>query len=301
MTTKNNRRTALFAAVAVYTIWGFSFLASDVAQRFVTPFTLLAYRFDIALLLLLIPVIIGKKKIRLKGKNIKPMLLLGTMEPCLYFIGEQYGLLYTNSAFSGVMIAVIPIVSLVMAAVFLKDRTSKAQWLFSVLSIAGIVTVTLLEKSEGGITLLGVACLILAVITGSAYGVLSRRLRDEFDVYERTLIMQIMGAVFYTTLMLIEQGGDLGNVIAPIMERDFILSVLFLAVGASVIGYTLFNYAVSNAPMANTVILCNLTTVISVAAGIVFLGDPFSAVSIIAMVVVIIGIWGVEKFSPAGE
>lgn len=301
MTKGKNFTKAIIAAIGVYTLWGFSFMASDVGQRSVTPFTLLAYRFDIAVLLLSIPVILGKKKIRLKGKNIKPMLLLGTMEPCLYFIGEQYGLRYTNSAFSGVMIAVIPIVTLIMAAVFLKDRPSKAQWLFSALSIAGIVVITLSENNGGGISFVGVACLVMAVLTGSAYGVLSRSLRDEFDVYERTYIMQVMGAVFYTVLMLIEQKGQLGAVVAPLADREFVLSVLYLAVGASVIGYTLFNYAVSNAPMANTIIFCNLTTVLSVAAGIVILGDPFSAVSVIAMAVVLVGIWGVQKFSPKEE
>ncbi len=298
MTKGKNFTKAIIAAIGVYTIWGFSFMASDVGQRSVTPFTLLAYRFDIAVLLLSIPVILGKKKIRLRGKNIMPLLLLGTMEPCLYFIGEQYGLRYTNSAFSGVMIAVIPIVTLLMSAVFLKDRPSKAQWLFSALSIGGIVVITLSENSGGGLSVLGVVCLVMAVLTGSAYGVLSRGLKDEFDVFERTYIMQVMGAVFYTVLMLIEQKGQLGAVVAPLADREFVLSVLYLAVGASVIGYTLFNYAVSNAPMANTIIFCNLTTVLSVIAGTLILGDPFSAVSIAAMVVVLVGIWGVQKFSP---
>ena len=298
MTKNKNFTKAILAAIGVYTLWGFSFMASDVGQRYVTPFTLLAYRFDIAVLLLTIPIILGKKKIRLKGKNIKPLLLLGTMEPCLYFIGEQYGLRFTNSAFSGVMIAVIPIVTLIMAAVFLKDKPSKAQWFFSALSIVGIVVITLSENKGGGISFLGVLCLVMAVITGSAYGVLSRSLKDEFDVYERTYIMQIMGAVFYTVLMLVEQKGNLGAVVAPLANTEFILSMLYLAVGASVIGYTLFNYAVSHAPMANTIIFCNLTTVLSVVAGTVILGDPFSAVSVIAMIVVLVGIWGVQKFGP---
>ena len=298
MTKDQSFAKAILAAIGVYTIWGFSFLASDVCQRWVTPFTLLAYRFDIAVLLLTVPIILGRKKLRLRGKNIKPLLLLGTMEPCLYFIGEQYGLRYTNSAFSGVMIAIIPIVTMLMSVVFLKDRPAKAQWIFSALSIAGIVVITLSENSGGNLSVIGVLWLVLAVLTGSAYGVLSRSLKDEFNVFERTYVMQVMGAVLYTVLVLIEQKGQLGGVIAPLADGKFLLSVLYLAVGASVIGYTLFNYALSNAPVTNTVIFCNLTTVLSVAAGIVVLGDPFSAVSVIAMIVVLVGIWGVQKYTP---
>lgn len=299
--TKNKSRLAILAAIGVYTIWGFSFMASKVAQEVTTPFVLLAYRFVIAVLLLAIPMLTGKRKIKLRGKNIKPLLLLGLMEPCIYFIGEQYGIRYTNSAFSGVMIAVIPIVTLILAAVFLKDKPTRAQWLFSLLSIAGIIAISLSENSGGSINLLGVLCLLIAVLTGSAYGVISRGISDEFSVYERTFVMQLMAAVFYTTLALIENAGDLGAIIRPLSSPDFILAALYVAVGASVLGYTFFNYAVSNAPMPKVIIFCNLTTVISVLAGVIFLGDPFSPVSIIAMIAVLVGIWGVQRFDKESE
>ncbi len=298
MTRSKNHVKAMLAAVGVYTLWGFSFLASKVGQEAATPFVLIAYRFDIAVLVLSIPIILGKVKIRLRGKNIKPLLLLGAMEPCIYFIGEQYGLRFTNSAFSGLMIAVIPIVTLIMAAAFLKDRPSRAQWLFSLLSIAGIALITVVENSGGQVQLIGVIFLIAAVISGSAYGVISRGISDEFSVYERTYFMQLMGGVFYTVLALIEQRGNLGALVAPFYDGGFVISLLYLALGASVLGYSLFNYAVSNAPMANVVSLCNLTTVISVVAGVVLLNEPFSPVSAIAMLAVLVGIWGVQKFPP---
>lgn len=291
-------RKAVLAAVGVYILWGFTFLASKVGQVIATPFVLLAYRFDIAVVILLIPIILGKAKINLKGKNIKMLLLLGLFEPCVYFIGEQYGLKYSNTAFSGVMIAMIPIVTLVMSAVFLKDRPSRAQWLFSILSIAGIVVITLAENSGGSVSVLGVAFLVVAVLTGAAYGVVSRGISDEFSVYERTFVMQLMGAIFFTTLAVIEHRSDLGALIRPLADADFVLAALYLAVFASVIGYWLFNYAVSNAPMANVVILCNLTTVVSVLTGVLLLKEPFSLLSAAAMLAVLIGIWGVQKFTP---
>lgn len=288
---------AISAAVGVYTLWGFSFLASKVGQQSATPFVLLSYRFDIALVILLVPLVLGKAKLRLKGKNVKMLLLLGFFEPCIYFIGEQYGLKYTNSAFSGVMIAVIPVATLIMAAVFLKERPSVAQWLFSLLSIAGVVVVTLSENSGGSVSVKGVLFLVVAVLTGAACGVVSRGISDEFGVYERTFIIQLMGAVFFTGLALIEHGGDVTALVRPASDLDFMLAALYLAVGASVAGYWMFNYSVSNAPMANVISLCNLTTIVSVLAGVLILGEPFSLLSAAAMVAVLVGIWGVQKFT----
>lgn len=292
---KNKAKLAIPAALGVYTLWGFSFMASKVAQESVTPFVLLAYRFDIATLLLAIPVILGRQKVKLRGKNIKPLLLLGLMEPCIYFIGEQYGIRYTNSAFSGVMIAVIPIVTLLLTAVFLKEKPTRAQWLFSFLSIAGIIVITLAENSGGSISALGFFCLVIAVFTGSAYGVISRGISDEFSVFERTFVMQIMAAIFYTALAVAENTHNLGAIVRPLGNIDFVLAALYLAIGASVLGYTLFNFAVANAPMPKVIVLCNLTTIISVLAGVFFLGDPFSVTSAIAMIAVLVGIWGVQK------
>lgn len=294
--TKDKTRLAVMAAVAVYTLWGFSFMASAVAQRVTTPFVLLAYRFDVASLLLAIPAFLGKEKVRLAGKNIKGLLLLGFVEPCLYFIGEQYGVRYTNSAFSGILIAMIPIVTLLLSALMLKERPSRAQWLFSLLSIAGIVVITLSEEKGGTVRALGVVCLAAAVITGALCTVLSRKISDDFSVYERTLVMQLMGAVFFTGLAVAENFNDPAALIEPLAHGDAVLALLFLAVFASVVGYTLFNYAVANAPVARVVVLVNLTTVISVIAGVVILGDRITVVSAVAMAAVIVGIWGVQKY-----
>ena len=292
---------AIAAAIATQVFWGLSFLASSIGQETASPFVLMSYRFDIAMIALTVPVLLGRRKLSLRGKNIKPLLLLGSMEPCLYFIGEQYGLKYSSSAFSGIMIAVIPIVTIIMAAVFLGERPSGKQWLFSTLSIGGIIIITLAENSGGSITFRGFAFLCLAVVTGSAYSVVSCSLSGRFSVFERTYFMQLMGAVFFTTLALIESGGSCAALLAPAANMRFLLAVLFLALGASVAGYSLFNYSVSHAPMANVIIFQNLTTVISVAAGIFILGERLSAVSLAAMVVVLVGIWGVQKYPPKDE
>ena len=292
---------AIAAAIGTQVFWGLSFLASSIGQGVSSPFVLMSYRFDIALTALTIPVLLGRQKLSLRGKNIKPLLLLGSMEPCLYFIGEQYGLKYSSSAFSGIMIAVIPIVTIIMAAIFLKERPSRKQWFFSALSIAGIVIITLAENSGGTITLKGFALLCIAVVTGSAYSVVSCGLSAKFSVFERTYFMQMMGAVFFTTLALAENGGSVAAVLAPAADMRFLLAALYLALGASVAGYSLFNYAVSHAPMANVIIFQNLTTIISVAAGIFVLGEHLSAVSFAAMAIVLVGIWGVQKYPPQEE
>ncbi len=89
---------AILAAAGVYTLWGFSFLASSVGQRVATPFVLLSYRFDIALLILLVPLVLGKAKLRLRGKNVKMLLLLNlttvvSVLAGVFILGDRFSLL----------------------------------------------------------------------------------------------------------------------------------------------------------------------------------------------------------------
>lgn len=298
MRTKKKTAIALLCGAAAFIIWGFSFLASSVGQRSVTPFALLSYRFVFALFLMSLPVIFGRAKLKLRGKRVQRLLLLALLEPCLYFIGEQYGLKYSSSSFSGVMIAVIPVVTLLAAAVFLRERPAKIQWLFVLLSILGIVVITLSESSEGEVTLKGFLFLLFAVLAAAAFGVLNRSLCDEFSVFERTYMIQLMGAVCFTTLALIEYRGDTAALLSPLGNKELLLSALFLSVGASVLGYTLYNYAMANAPIANLMVLCNLTTVVSVLAGVVILKESFTLLSVCGSVIALVGIWGVQKYSP---
>ena len=57
----------------------------------------------------------------------------------------------------------------------------------------------------------------------------------------------------------------------------------------------LLNYANNYLPVAKTTAFCNLTTVISLFAGVIFLGEPFGALSLLASVMIVLGIWGVQK------
>ena len=291
----------MLATLGVYSIWGFTFLAAKIGQQASSPFIILMYRFDIALLVMALYWLIRKPNISIRGKNLKGLLSLGLCEPVIYFIGEQYGMKNTNSAFTGVMIAVIPIVTLWMTAVFLKERPTRRQWLFSFLSIAGVAAITVMAGGDGQIKPVGVMLLAVAVISGSAYSVISRGISDDFTAFERSFIMQLMGAVFFTSLALAENRGDLTRLFTPLANGQFVFAALYLSLGASVAGYLLFNYAVATMPMPNLMAMGNLTVVLSVLAGVALLNEPFSPGAFVALVVIVVGIYGVQKSGPLGQ
>ncbi len=114
-------KTKFYLATTVcHVFWGFSFLASRKALDLAPVFVLLSHRFLLAFLAMSLLLLTPLVSLQLRGKRILPLLLLGLAEPVVYFLGEQYGLLHSNTIFSGVMIAMIPLASTLAAAPFLK-------------------------------------------------------------------------------------------------------------------------------------------------------------------------------------
>jgi len=124
-------RLATLAALLGNAIFGFSFMFSRIALGIAQPFVMLMYRFIGAFLglnlLALWSVLSGRNRrqtdgridsmrFSLKGKPVLPLLALGVVQPVIYFLCESYGISLTNATFSGVIIALVPIVGLALGA-----------------------------------------------------------------------------------------------------------------------------------------------------------------------------------------
>lgn len=302
MQKKKTKWLATAAAFAGNAIFGFSFLFSRLALRVASPFVMLMYRFIFAFVFINFIALYSKRTKRqdwlrfsLDLRSCAPLAALGLIQPVAYFICESYGISMTSATVSGVIIALIPIAALVAGAVFLSEKPSMLQVLFSLLSIFGVVLMTLSQQSGGSIRLFGIVLLIGAVVCGAGFNILSRRLSGRFSALERTYVMMLMAAVLFTLPALIETRCSLPLLLSPLKSPLFFLSILYLSLFSSILAFLMLNYAASELPVAKTTAFCNVTTVLSVFAGAVFLKEPVSVVSLLAAGLIIIGVFGVQK------
>ena len=165
---------AFWLAAFTYFIWGFTFLASRIAQDYGTPFVLLFWRFALAFALLNLLRLTGRSPVRFRSRRLWPVLLAGLFEPVLYFPCEQYGLRLTSTSFSGVMVALIPLCSLVYGAVFLHEKATRRQVVFSVLSVAGVIVLAVYATGIGAGSFPGFLVLLGTVFAGAGYMVACR-------------------------------------------------------------------------------------------------------------------------------
>ena len=292
---RESEHKAIAAATVGHFFWGLSSLASRTALNTAPVILLLSHRFLLAfgLMSVLLPTRLGD--CHLRGKKIWPLLLLGLLEPVIYFFGEQYGILHSTTIFSGVMISIIPICSILAAVPILHERPTAGQLLFSLLSVAGVIGIGLLSRSSGALDWIGVAALLVAVFSAVAYTLLNRDISTRFTAFERTYMMMAVGAVVFTAMALLSVKGSPAAYLRPFAERSYLVSVLFLAVFCSVVCYFLSSYSLTKLSIARATVFANLTTAVSVFAGAVILHEPFSLFGLLCCAVILIGIYGVQR------
>ena len=298
MDQSTQKTKAYLATIVCHVLWGFSFMASRTALNHVPVFLLLSHRFLLAFLVMNLLLLTGRFRLELKGKRLGMLLLLGLMEPVVYFIGEQYGILHSSTIFSGVMIAMIPIAATLAAGPVLKERPTAGQLIFSLVSVGGVIGIGLLSRSSGTLDLVGLIALIIAVASAAAYSLISRSQSGNFSPFERSYMMMALGAAVFTPMAFVQTKGSLAAYLAPFAVPEYIAAVLYLVLAASAICYFLSGYALTYLTVAQESVFSNLTTAVSVFAGAVLLHEPFSWLSLVMCVLILVGIWGVQKTAP---
>lgn len=279
-------------------IFGFSFMFSRIALKTASAFQLIGLRFSMAFLALSVLLAFKIIKINLKWKDFWTILPLAVFQPVIYFVAETYGIAGTSASLSGIFMSLIPIFTAGLSYVMLKERLNKNQILFIVLSLAGVVLISMLSFGGGQQNLTtGILFLMLAVISASFYAVLTRKLTQTYSAIEITFVMIAVGAVVFTATGLVESAIKGYDYLEPLSHPPFVIACVFLGLLSSVAAFFLMNYTGSKVSASQNVLFANLVTVVAIFAGGVFLKEKIYTYQIIGSVFIITGVWGANYFA----
>ena len=285
--------TATLAALLGYSIFGFSFLFSKLALNVATPLVLISVRFLVAFLVLNLLLLSGKAQVSLGGKPVHRLLLLGFVQPVLYFVLESYGIAMTSAALSGLMIGTSPVIGLIFGVLFLRERCTWLQGVCTVLSVVGVGLTT--TGGFGGTSMTGFLLLLATAVCAALFPILSRSTAAYFTAFERTYVMIGLGSVVFTLGALFQNRSDLRALVVPLGHGTFWVAVLYLAVVSSVGAFLLLNYSLSHISAGRTLIFANFSTVMSILAGIFIMGDRFTPVQLVGILLITVSIFGVSR------
>ena len=228
--TKNALFTGCLCAAGAEILHGMSYAFTKQSTNTAGVFFILGWRFLIAAAVMTLCIAAGLIKVRFRGKPLMPLLRVILLCPCVYFLGETLGISRTTSTECGIFVASIPVVSVILSAVLLKNRPSRLQVAGIVTTLVGMVICVTAVGMTASLSVPGYLFMSLGVISYSLYLVCV----DKASVYtsaELAYAMQISGAALFTALALLEaiHDGNVGTLVAlPFRNRGFLIAVLYL-------------------------------------------------------------------------
>ena len=297
----------IYTAITFASIFfGLSFLFTSIALKINrgNVFEVLAFRFLFAYIIYKILavskiVVLRKEKISMDNKKI---CILSILYPILYFLSEVFGVKLTSSSETGLIVALMPVFIAVLASFFLKEKLNFVQYIFIFISVIGVLLINLENFSAKG-NFLGLGILLVGVILASAYNILSRSISIEYTPTEISYFMIRTGAVFFNLILMISKirKNELELYFVSLKNLDFLAAILYLSIFSSILAFFLVNYSLSKLEAAKVSAFYNLSTVISVAAGVLILKENFSFLKFIGMLVIITAVYGISVYKQGGK
>lgn len=280
-------------AIGSETIYGLSYIFTKQVTESVSTFALLGWRFFIALTVMSILAAAGIIKIKLKGKSLKPLISVALCSPCIYFIAETIGISRTTASESGVVLACIPVVSMLASAFILKKKPAPMEVAGITIALAGVVITVFAVGTSSSLSIVGYAFLFIAVLSYALYSIFVDKASD-YSEAEITYIMLIAGAALFILLALLEAavGGGLKELLTlPFRDSGFLTAILYQGICCSIAAFFMANTAIAKIGVNRTSSFIGVEAVVSVILGSLILKETLTKWQIIGSVIIIIGVY----------
>lgn len=291
---KDLNKTYLLAIIYAF-IMGLSFLFVKIALSYSDPLNILAHRFTFAFLFIFILKICNLIKVDINKRDIIKILPLSLLYPAMFFTFQTFGLVYMSSSEAGIILATVPIFTLIFATLFLKEKTTAFQKFSVFLSVIGVIYIMYNKGiSIKSTNFLGIVLITFSAISLASYNVLARVKTREFKTIELTYVMAFVGFVTFNTISIIDNinRGSINLYFSPLKNINFVIAMLYLGILSSVITSLLSNYVLSKLDASKMSVFANLGTVITIIAGVLILKEDLFYYHIIGIVMIILGIIG---------
>lgn len=287
-------RRAMFFGVLVAVIWGVSFLSIKVTVTSMPPMTLAVARFLVACAVLPAVAFWAKETLRIERSDLPVMAFSGVLGVTLYFYFENNGILFLSASESSLIVATIPVVTVLADRVVLGTRVPPRVYLGSLLSFGGVALIV--AQSMGTtVSIKGYAFMTGAVAAWVAYTFATRRVSKRYGRVNVTFWQSLFGLAGCVPFALLERSAW-----KP-LTTTVVLNVLYLGVVCSAAGYWLYVAMIDHLGVGKASIFINLIPVVAVVTAFVFLGDRLGGLQLAGGAIVLFGVYLATAVAPSPE
>ncbi len=285
--------TALLGAVV---LWASAFPVMKALLGVMHPLSMIWGRMIIASIILLPLVVRGWRMADRRPGDIRWLLLLAFLEPCLYFSLEITALKYTSASQAGMVVSVFPLLAALGGVLFFREPMTPRMTAGLLLSMAGVIGLTLAGSPDASAPRpwLGNFLEFLAMVSATGYMLIVKRMAPRYDIWLLTGIQMMAGAIFFLPGAWYLFGRDLATVSQPLNLG----MLIYLGIGVTVLAYGLYNAGVSRLPAARASVMMNLIPVLAVVMSWIWLGERLNGVQIAFAAMTLAGVMLAQRKPP---
>ena len=277
------------AALIAVVLWGASPVAAKIAVSSLSPMMVAILRTVIGGLIALPVAMLLRIPLPADRAQRRLLVLSGFCGFVAFPMLFTLGILHTSANHASMILAGLPVLTGLIAMTWDRKRPNSAWWIGCTIAMAG--EALLIFGHDDGATKASVHgdLLVLAsnVFASLGYVAGGRLEREGYSAMGTTFYgVGLYALVLWPLLFIFEPGT------APLAVPTGIwLSIAYLAVGVTIVGYVLWYWALGQGGIARIALLQFLQPVSGVILAAILLGEEFGAIFITASGVILLGVW----------
>jgi drug/metabolite transporter (DMT)-like permease len=286
---KNNKSLIIISFIAIYVIWGSTYLFNKIAVTELPPFFLASIRFLAAGILIMIIAKSLKKSLVITKKQLLNSLISGFLF-LVYGNGVfVWALKYVDSGFASLLASTQPLFVLLLLRLIDQKQMQKKSIIGVLLGVLGMyLLVSQSEITVSEESLLGIFMMFTCVLSWSYGSVFVSKADLPKNFFVSTGYQMIMAGI----LLVIASLGFNEEWISPnLWSFKVQASMLFLTTFGSILAFTAFNYLLKLVSPEKVSTSAYVNPIIAMFLGWYFLEEEFTTQSIVASVVLLTGVY----------
>jgi len=268
--------------------WGMSFVWTSIVFEYYKPITTVFIRLVISSAIIFAGLKIFNRSEKIKREDYKLFLISSLFNPFLYFVGESFGLKYSSSTISSVIIATIPVFTPMVGYYVLNERLSRINIVGLIISFLGVVIMLVNRDLSLNADPKGVLLLFVAVGSAVSYSVLLKKLTLKYSAFTIIGVQNMIGAIYFLPLFIYF---DLGHFLSVVPDTRLILALLQLILFASILAFVFYIMTTSALGISKTNVFTNVIPGVTAIASYFILSEFFNINKVIGIVIVVLGVF----------
>lgn len=276
------------ALVVVILLWASAFVGIRAGLESYSPGGLALLRFIIASFTIYLIYVRQKKRTPMEWQDRLLALFTGAIGIGIYNIALNYGELVVSSGMASFIVSQSPVVTTVLAVLFLRERVT----IYSVagMIISGLGVGLIVSGSDNQMNYyLGILYVLVATLVGSLYSILQKSLSKKYSAIDLTTY-----AIWGGTLMLL--------VFIPDMLQDLqqasvssTMTVIYLGIFPAALAYLGWSYILSQIPASQAVSFLYFAPIAATLIGWLWLGEVPPLLAFVGGLISLLGVWMVNQ------